>query len=111
LNSEIKEIKSGNDGVEGVLINKEDESLDISSNGLFIEIGADPRLEIPNQLGIEIDEETNEVAVTKLMETNIEGIFAAGDLTNASGSLKQTVTAAGQGAIAALSAYTFLSSE
>ena len=81
------------------------------SNGLFIEIGADPRLEIPNQLGIKIDNETNEVAVNKLMETNIKGIFAAGDLTNASGPLKQTVTAAGQGAIAALSAYTFLGSK
>jgi len=111
LNSEIKEIKEGNDGVEGVIISKQDESLLIPSNGLFIEIGADPRLEIPNQLGIKIDNETNEVAVNKLMETNIKGIFAAGDLTNASGPLKQTVTAAGQGAIAALSAYTFLGSK
>ena len=109
--TQIKEIKEGDDGVEGVIISKKDESLLIPSNGLFIEIGADPRLEIPNQLGIKIDNETNEVAVNKLMETNIKGIFAAGDLTNASGPLKQTVTAAGQGAIAALSAYTFLGSK
>jgi thioredoxin reductase len=32
-------------------------------------------------------------------------LFAAGDLTNASGDLKQTITAAAQGAIAATAAY------
>ncbi|MBM01787.1 MAG: thioredoxin reductase [Chloroflexi bacterium] len=111
LESEVKEIKEGNGGVEGVVINKKGQILDINSEGLFIEIGADPRLEIPNQLGLDIDKETNEVSVNKLMETSVEGIFAAGDLTNASGPLKQTVTAAGQGAIAALSAYTFLGSK
>ena len=76
--------------------------------GLFIEIGADPRLKIPNQLGLQINPTTNEVHVNNLMETNIAGIFAAGDLTDASGNLKQTVTAAGQGAISALSAYNYL---
>ena len=43
--------------------------------------------------------------VDKRMHTNIHGVFAAGDLTNASGDLKQTVTAAAQGAVAATSAY------
>ena len=42
------------------------------------------------------------------METNLKGIFAAGDLTDASGNLKQTETAAGQGAISALSEYNYL---
>ena len=111
LESEVREIKEGNNGVEGVVVNKKGETLDIYSDGLFIEIGADPRLDIPNHLGLDIDNETNEVEVNKLMETNVKGIFAAGDLTNASGPLKQTVTAAGQGAIAALSAYTFLGSK
>ena len=43
------------------------------------------------------------------MHTSMPGIYAAGDLTDASGPLKQTVTAAAQGAIAALSAYTYVS--
>ena len=38
----------------------------------------------------------------------MHGIFAAGDLTNASGTLKQTVTAAAQGAMAALAAYKYI---
>ena len=78
---------------------------------MFIEIGADPRLEIPKQLGLKINSPTNEVHVNNLMETNIDGVFAAGDLTDASGNLKQTVTAASQGAISALSAYNFLNKE
>ena len=42
------------------------------------------------------------------MRTNVPGLFAAGDLTDGSGALKQTVTAAAQGAIAALSAYQYV---
>ena len=75
-------------------------------DGLMIEAGADPRIEIPNSLGINLDKDTNEVEVDKDQKTNIPGIYAAGDLTNGS-NLKQTITAASQGAISALSAYNF----
>ena len=109
LESEIKEIIENNNGVTGVNVVSSDTLKSINCDGIFIEIGADPRLELANQLNLSIDPETNEVSVNKLMETSLKGVFAAGDLTNASGPLKQTVTAAGQGAIAALSAYTYLS--
>lgn len=110
LNSQISEITEDDSGVNGVKIIKSEQEEKLMCNGLFIEIGADPRLELANQLNLSIDPETNEVSVNKLMETSLKGVFAAGDLTNASGPLKQTVTAAGQGAIAALSAYTYLGS-
>ena len=110
LESKITEITEDKSGVNGVKITKKNNEESLYCDGIFIEIGADPRLELPNQLNLSIDSETNEVSVNKLMETSLKGIFAAGDLTNASGPLKQTVTAAGQGAIAALSAYTYLSS-
>ena len=109
LESEIKEIIENNNGVTGVNVVSSGTLKSINCDGIFIEIGADPRLELANQLNLSIDPETNEVSVNKLMETSLKGVFAAGDLTNASGPLKQTVTAAGQGAIAALSAYTYLS--
>ena len=109
LESEIKEIIENNNGVTGVSVVSSGTLKSINCDGIFIEIGADPRLELANQLNLSIDPETNEVSVNKLMETSLKGVFAAGDLTNASGPLKQTVTAAGQGAIAALSAYTYLS--
>ena len=73
----------------------------IDLDGIFIEAGADPRLEIPNMLGLDINEETDEVHVDRGQRTSVPGIYAAGDLTDGT-SLKQTVTAASQGAIAAL---------
>lgn len=75
--------------------------------GLMIEAGADPRLDVPRQLGLEINRTTDEVHVDRTQRTNVAGIFAAGDLTDGT-DLKQTVTAAAQGAIAALSAYSYV---
>ena len=79
----------------------------IDLDGIFIEAGADPRLEIPNMLGLDLNDETGEVHVDRGQRTSMPGIYAAGDLTDGT-SLKQTVTAASQGAIAALSAYGFV---
>ncbi len=39
------------------------------------------------------------------MRTSVHGVFGAGDVTDASGELKQTLTAAAQGALAATAAY------
>ena len=79
----------------------------IPVDGLFVEAGADPRLEVPNQLGVELNVDTNEVHVDRGQRTSVPGIYAAGDLTDGT-TLKQTVTAASQGAVAALSAYSYV---
>jgi len=101
----------GDNGLSEISIdNPHNNSTKLSVDGLFIEIGADPRIEIPLQLQINLNEK-NEVIVNNEMETNVEGILAAGDLTDASGDLKQTVTAAAQGAIAAKSAYSYVSNK
>jgi thioredoxin reductase (NADPH) len=78
---------------------------ELTLDGLFVEAGADPRLEVPNQLGLKLNPDSNEVHVDRTQSTNVPGIYAAGDLTDGT-DLKQTITAAAQGAIAALSAYT-----
>jgi pyruvate/2-oxoglutarate dehydrogenase complex dihydrolipoamide dehydrogenase (E3) component len=80
------------------------------NTGLVVmgEVGADLRVDLPNQLGLDLND-VNEVIVDKAGTTNIEGVFAAGDLTDASGDLKQTITASAQGAIAATSAYAYAS--
>jgi thioredoxin reductase (NADPH) len=72
--------------------------------GLFIEIGADPRTELAQSLGVQLNER-REIIVDKLMRTNVHGVFAAGDVTDGAGDLKQVITAAAQGVIAATSAY------
>jgi len=98
----------GNGGLESVVLdNPYNGSSKLSLDGIFIEIGADPRVDLPNQVGLNLNDQ-NEVVVDKNMNTNVPGIFGAGDLTDASGTLKQTVTAAAQGAIAATSAYSYL---
>ena len=107
------EIKSliGDDlaGLRTIGISKPwDGNSEIDVDGLFIEAGADPRIEIPKKLGLELNSISNEVHVDIAQKTSIEGVYAAGDLTDGT-DLKQTITAASQGAISALSAYQYVS--
>jgi thioredoxin reductase (NADPH) len=95
-------------GLTGIRLTKPFKGSDeLTLDGLFIEAGADPRVEIPEQLGLDLNPQTNEVHVDRMQRTNVPGIYAAGDLTDGT-DLKQTITAAAQGAIAALSAYNFV---
>jgi len=96
-------------GLTGIKLDnsyKNQDALDV--DGLFIEIGADPRKELPLHLGAKVNE-SDEVIVDKFMNTNVPGLIAAGDLTDASGDLKQTITAAAQGSMAATTAYEYVS--
>ena len=53
---------------------------------------------------LKVKTENGFIKVNENKETNVTGIFAAGDVTN--GPLKQIISACGDGAIAAFSAYT-----
>ena len=99
----------GEDGLSGVVLDRPvDGSREVELDGLFIEIGADPRVDLANQLGLKLNEQ-REIDVDLHGHTSAEGVFAAGDVTNGSGELKQTLTAASQGALAATAAYDYLS--
>jgi len=106
FNTEVSELIGSDDsGLTAIRVNNPGEGKDVLEvDGLFVEAGADPRLDIPNQLGLEINQDTGEVHVDKGLNTSVEGVYAAGDLTDGT-ELKQTITAAAQGAIAALSSY------
>ena len=97
FNKEIKEVV-GKNSVEKIILNDDSELI---VDGVFIEIGSVPDDMLTNQL--KINAENNYLVVDKNQKTNIKGIFAAGDLTN--NPLKQAITAASEGAIAATSAY------
>jgi thioredoxin reductase (NADPH) len=73
-------------------------------SGVFIEIGATPAKEVVKGLKLKVDKDY--IVTDKDTKTNVEGAFAAGDVTN--NSLKQVVTATGEGAIAAKMAHEFL---
>jgi thioredoxin reductase (NADPH) len=99
----------GENGLTGVELDREfNGSRELEVTNLFIEIGADPRADLPKQLGVALND-LDEVMVDKYGRTNVEGVFAAGDLTNGSGDLKQTITASALGAMAATAAYEYVS--
>ena len=101
----------GNDqaGLESIRLDRPHNGEDVLKvDGIFIEIGADPRKELAVQLGANVND-LDEVVVDKYMQTNVPGLLAAGDLTDASGDLKQTITASAQGSLAATAAYEYVS--
>lgn len=73
-------------------------------DGLFIEIGAIPDVELAVKLGVKLDE-SGYIAVNNMMETNMDGLYAAGDTTNFFGHFKQIITASAMGSVAATSAF------
>ena len=108
LGTNIVELR-GVDGLTGVVLDRQYHgSPELVLDGLFLEIGADPRVELAQELGVALNER-NEIKVDREMRTNVHGVFAAGDVADGSGDLKQTITAAAQGAIAATAAYAHVS--
>ncbi len=91
----------GKEKLESILLNTEKE---LKIDSLFVEAGGVPNIYLCGELGIEMD--GNFIKVNKNMETNIDGIYASGDMTN--NPLKQIITAAAEGAIAATSAFSYL---
>jgi thioredoxin reductase (NADPH) len=104
LETEVKELV-GKEKLEKVILSRGGkESSELVVDGLFPAIGAVPNVELAKQLGVELDER-GYIKVGSLMQTNVDGVFAAGDAVNHFGSFKQDITAAALGAVAATSAY------
>jgi thioredoxin reductase (NADPH) len=83
---------------------------ELKLDGLFIEIGHEPETSLPKQLGAETDE-NGRIKIDDKMLTNVPGVFAAGDVTGRPDKLRQIITAAAEGAIAATSAYKYIKSK
>ncbi len=85
----------GSNGVENILL---DDGSSLEVEGVFIELGAKGAIELAINLGVALDTETmNHINTNKNMETNIAGIYAAGDIT---GAPYQMAKAVGDGCIA-----------
>jgi len=80
----------------------EEESLNV--DGVFIAIGEIPSSRLAVDLGVNVDEE-GYILVDRKQMTNVEGVFAAGDVT---GGVMQVATAVGEGAAAAVNAYLYI---
>jgi thioredoxin reductase (NADPH) len=68
-------------------------------DGVFISVGDTPQNQLAKNLGVKVDEQ-GYIVVDRKQRTNIEAVYAAGDIT---GGVRQVVTAVAEGAIAALS--------
>ncbi len=97
LNSVVKEIKTENDRISKVLL---EDGTELDVEGIFVYIGFEPTTKYLNSL--DILTEDGYVDVDENMRTKLSGIYAAGDTVKKE--LYQIITAASEGAIAAISA-------
>jgi thioredoxin reductase (NADPH) len=106
ISNSIVNAINGNSKVESLTLydskTKSESKLDI--DGIFVEMGYVARTDIVKDL-VKLNG-SKEIIVDKYCGTSTKGIFAAGDVTDVP--YKQAIISAGQGAIAALSAYNYL---
>ena len=95
--AKVKDI-IGQGSVEAVSL--EDGST-ISVKGVFIELGAKGIMELATHLGVQLDDEMKYIQTNKKMETNVAGVFAAGDIC---GPPWQMAKAVGEGCVAGIGA-------
>ena len=93
----------GDKFVNGIKIKNEGKEEVLAVQGVFVEIGLIPNSDFVKEI------DRNQIAEIKINcrnETSLEGIFAAGDVTDVPE--KQIIIAAGEGSKAALSAFRYL---
>ena len=108
--SVVDEVLGGSEpkGVNGIKIKnvKNNKITELKVHGLFIAIGHDPATSLfKDQL--KMDKEGYLITKPDSTETNVPGVFAAGDVKDKI--FRQAVTAAGMGCMSALEAEKFLS--
>jgi thioredoxin-disulfide reductase len=105
FNTNVVQLKGGKFLEKALLDKPFNGSTELALDGLFVEIGSVPSSAIAKQLGVELTKE-GEIKANIQCETNVKGVFAAGDVTNTP--LRQGIIAAAQGVKAATSAYIML---
>jgi thioredoxin reductase (NADPH) len=102
FNTEVKEIRGTNKVEEVVLFDHlKGQTGTLPADGVFIAVGYAPAVELAKKIGIELTPE-GYIRKDAHHRTNIPGIYSAGDVE---GGYKQIVTAAGQGAEAAMTIF------
>ncbi len=96
----------GDQRVTGLSVRQRDSSVErkLEVDGVFIEVG----LAASSEYALDLLEANGrgEIHVNRELETGVRGVFAAGDVND--GREKQVVVAAGEGARAALAAFSYL---
>ena len=97
---QVKEIV-GQNSVAAIVLK---EGSKIPVNGVFIELGAKGVMELATHLGVQLDDQMKYIQTNKKMETNVPGVFAAGDIC---GPPWQMAKAVGEGCVAGIGAATY----
>ncbi len=99
---------SGKDFVESVdIVSSDGERRTLKVGGVFVEIGFLPNVDFAR--GLVNLNAMGEIIIDGYCHTSVPGIFAAGDVTDVP--QKQIVIAAGEGAKAAMAAYTYITTQ
>ena len=105
----VPETINGENNVTSLTVRnvKTDETTDIPVQGVFVAIGHDPRSALVRGQ-VDLDDAGYVLVKPGTQETNLPGVFAAGDLVDHT--YRQAITAAGTGCAAALEAERYLAS-
>ena len=92
----------GDDDVKSLLLENGEQ---IELDGVFIELGAKGAMELALEIGVQLDMDTmSHIETNKKTETNVAGVYAAGDIT---GHPYQMAKAVGEGCVAGMEAANF----
>ncbi|MBT3582917.1 FAD-dependent oxidoreductase, partial [Candidatus Woesearchaeota archaeon] len=101
----VKEVKGKQFVTNIILDNEYKGSTELKLDGMFIEIGYIPKTELAEKIGVKTNKK-HEIIVDKHSQTNVDGVYSAGDCTDYD--FKQAITGVAQGAHAAQAAYEYI---
>jgi len=104
-NTNVLEIK-GDKTVNKIILDREyNGSKELELDGIFINIGHIPITNFVKDIGVEINDK-KEILINRNSETNVKGVYAAGDVVDTK--FKQAITGVAEGVNAVYSAYHFI---
>ncbi len=104
-NTNVTEIL-GQNKVTGVKLDRPYNGSDVLNlDGIFVAIGGIPYSELAAKLGVNLNEK-GEIKIDRSSRTNVEGVYAAGDVVDSE--FKQAITGVAEGVNAAYQAYKYV---
>lgn len=98
---------NGTEFVQSVTLDKSYKgSKELEVQGVFVAIGHDILSDLAKPLGVKLNEKKEIIIDHKTSETNVSGVFAAGDVADKP--FKQAITGVAEGCTAAYSAYEYV---
>lgn len=77
----------------------------VDLSGVFISVGMLAQNDLAKELGVELNKK-GEIIIDNMSKTNVDGVFAAGDVVNSE--WKQGIIASAQGSVASYSAFEYI---